>query len=218
MATSYILNCAQSFYIDPSAVKGAPLIDISSIDVFFNQKPKATGNKSGINYPGVVIYLVNMTPDKQPDIQPIISGNYAHSFARVEYVNIATSADASRPTKFHFAPPIPAETRKSKAFVIKFDGNEDFILWANKKGDDLVGTHIKSTGAVGKYYGDYYDTYHYDTTTQVLPVWNIKADVDLKFVVYAARFAANGVPYNSNNTMSDVYGENGTPYSNLSII
>jgi hypothetical protein len=214
MTTSQIFNGAASFYLDPSAVKGAPLIDISSIDIFFNQKPKATGNKSGITNPGVTMYIVKVDANKQPNINPIINGNYTYSVARVVYNDIATSADASRPTNFKFSPTVPIESGQTYAFVFKFDGNEDFILWKDKKGDLLVGSSIKSSGAAGKYYGDFYDSYYYDPTTQIPPVWNVKTDVDLKFKVYAARYAANGLAYTAQTAPSALLGSTGTAYSN----
>lgn len=196
-AIRQVLNFAQSFYVDPETVAGAREVGISSIELFFKQKPNPTGNKSGISNPGVDIFIVETTPDKRPVIEPIILGSYQQSIARVEYVNITVSANASRATKFKFSSPVKIQTGKEYAIVGKYDGNEDFVLWTSKQGDLLVGTNKVSPGPSGKYIGNYYTTLYVTPQPGVVvpavePAWVPISDTDLKFKVNVARYAING--------------------------
>ena len=192
-----IYNLAQSFFLDSQSVAGAKKVGISAIEVFFKEKPNPTTNKSGINNPGVVLMIVPTNPDKQPIISPIFNGNQNYDFARVEYPDIATSSNASRPTKFKFTKPVLVETDQEYAFILRFDGNEEFNLWSSKQGDLLLGTNKVSPGPSGKYTGNYYTSFYVPPATSVAPSgtsssWKFSADMDLKFKVYVARYAING--------------------------
>jgi flagellar assembly factor FliW len=145
----------QNIYIDKDSLKGAKEAAISSIDLFFNQKPSATNNKSNIKNPGATLFLVDVDYSRKPDISQIVVGNAYKNFARVEYHNIITSATASRKTTFRFESPIIIETNKEKSIVVVFDGNEDFVLWKNKKNDKLINTNVVSVGAFGPLVGDF---------------------------------------------------------------
>jgi hypothetical protein len=192
-----IYNLAQSFFLDSQSVQGAKKVGISAIDVFFKEKPNPTGNKSGINNPGVVLMIVPTNPDKIPIISPIYNGSYNYDFARVEYPDITTSSNASRPTKFKFSTPVLLETDKEYAFILRFDGNEQFNLWFSRQGDLLLGTNNVSPGPSGKYAGNYYTSYYVPPTTNadsigISTTWKFLSDTDLKFKVYVARYAISG--------------------------
>lgn len=146
-------NLAQTFFIDPSIVQNAAEISLTAIDLYFKGKPRAVNNKSTIKNPGVEIYIVN-TVNSIPVIDDILKSHY--SMGRVEYANIRATTDASEATKFTLKRPFKVKTNKEYAIVVKYDGNENFVLWTSKKGDLLVGTTKVSPGPSGKYIGNYY--------------------------------------------------------------
>lgn len=199
-----IFNFAQSFFIDSQAVKNAKEVDISSIDLYFKTKPRATGNKSGIEDPGVTIFLCEVDGNKNPDITQFINGTPL-GVATTEYTDIEDSSDASRKTKFRFDTPIKVKTDKEYAFVAIFEGNENFELWTSKQGDLLVGTNNISPGPSGKYVGNYYNALTITTQSlsagvdptkpnNISATWRPSTDTDLKFDVNVARYYVNGIP------------------------
>ena len=143
---------AQTFFIDPSVVQNAPEISLTSVDLYFKSRPKADQNKSGIKNPGVEVYITE-TINSIPVLYDVL---VSHRFARREYADIRATSDASAATKFTFNKPIKVKTNKEYAIVLKFDGNEDFVMWSSKQGDLLVGTTKVSPGPSGKYIGNYY--------------------------------------------------------------
>ncbi len=213
---------AQTFFIDPAIVQNAAEISITAVDLYFKSKPKSQQNKSGIQYPGVEVYIVS-TVNSIPTLYDTLATN---NFARREYVDIRSTADASEATKFTFKNPIKVKTNKEYAVVVKYDGNEDYELWSSKQGDLLVGTTKVSPGPSGKYAGSYYtyvngpvstsssspsgnaaplvdqtnnsntaDPWTSVTTNPDSPslfTWKSISDTDLKFRVYCARYFQSG--------------------------
>jgi hypothetical protein len=199
-----VFNLAQSFFIDPQVVKGAKTVGISSVDLFFKSKPASSGNKSGMDSPGVSLFICPVNAEKIPDVISYVNG-FKTPIARAEYVDIATSSDASIPTNFKFEIPVTVETGKEFAFVAIYDGNESFDVWTSKQGDLLLGTNKPSPGPSGKYVGNYYGVFYLNPTTTsindtstvitdgILSKWKPLSDTDMKFNVNAARYAFNGV-------------------------
>jgi hypothetical protein len=199
-----VFNFAQSFFIDPESVKGAKNVGISSVDLYFKSKPPAVGNKSGINNPGVYIFVCPISADGSPDISQFLRGFHI-PVARVPHYDIQTSSDATRVTNFKFEHPVFVDTGKEYAFVAIYEGNESFNPWTSKQGDLLLGTNKVSPGPSGKYVGNYYGTYYANpagssiTNTQtvftpgITSTWKPLKDTDLKFTVNIARYAINGV-------------------------
>ena len=195
-------NLAQTFFVDPSTVANAPIVGISSVDLYFKSKPSATNNKSGIQYPGVTVYLVP-TINSIPNLDSL-TNSADIILARVEFNSISASADASLPTRFSFTRPISVDTGLEFAILVAYDGNEDFLLWTSKQGDLLYGTTKVSPGPSGKYIGNYYSYLSSPSNTVTANMayastnWNPSTDTDLKFNVYVARYAINGVPVSAN--------------------
>lgn len=189
---------AQTFYLDPDVVQGAKKVGISSIDLFFAMKPRAVNNKSGIKNPGVTVFICPTDPDKTPIIDPIYEGRKNFEPARTNFVNIEVSSDASRATNFEFDRPIEVETGKEYAFLVRFDGNEDFMLWTSVQNDILLGTNKKSPGPSGKYTGNLYTAISLNPAdrdnakSEIRPKWKFLNNTDLKFKIYVARYAING--------------------------
>ncbi|MEI8285801.1 MAG: hypothetical protein WCG15_00740 [Actinomycetes bacterium] len=197
-------NLAQTFYVDKSLVQNADDIVITSVDLYFKSKPKATNNKSGITNPGVSVLLASVIEGDVPDIKNTyqISERWAHK----DYSDIAVSNNASTKTNFKFDKPVIVETNKSYAVVVCYDGNEDFTLWSAKEGDLLVGTTNPAPGTFAKNVGNYYEpvsqptfssnieAYDWESAVNSSPgglnngVWKPIKDLDLKFSVYCGRF------------------------------
>lgn len=237
---SVIFNFAQSFFVDPQSVKDAKEVDLSSVDLYFKEKPRATGNKSGIENPGVSIFICEIDANKNPNVMPYLGG-VATSIAKVAYPEIVASADASGLTKFKFDRPVRIKTGIEYAVVGIFDGNENFSLWSSKQGDILLGSNKPSPGPSGKYVGSYYNSIVISTQDlssgvdetkplSIIASWRPSSDTDLKFNVNIARYSVNGVPVGnssmesvlpvnsviyaiqSDNSANIVYGSNGVTY------
>lgn len=179
---------AQTFFVDPSSVGNATEVNVTSVELFFKQKPGPVSS-SGISNPGVTVYLV---PVKNK--VPVTGSLSSMPYARLEYDQILTSTDATSASKFIFSDSIPIKTNTEYAIVVKYDGNSsEFKLYAAKEGEWLLGTKTVSGGVNGQYIGNYF-TYSAYTTN-----WIPSKDIDLKFNINAARYAISGTPV-SNTT------------------
>ena len=194
-----LFNLAQTFYVDGDAVAKSDNIVLSSINLYFKGVPKATNNKSGINSPGVTVTIAKVLPDGSPDINGLVD----RAVSRLEYSSINYSADASALTNFSFSSyPIILQTNQTYAILVKYDGDEDFVLWSARENDIIVGTNQRAAGAFAKNVVGYYEL-----TEVLLPsapnssnsasvgystgsssVWKSLKDMDLKFTVFCARF------------------------------
>lgn len=172
---------AQTFYIDKAAVKSAPSVLLTSVKLYFKRKPKATNNRSGIVNPGVVIGISETDNSYSPDSARIIKG----TTVRLSYDQVNALADASVASVFTFDAPVSVASDRFYAIVIKFE-DPDFELWQNVQGDRLVNTNTPSPGASGSSDGKFYQFNNYSAP---LPMNN----VDLKYKVSVAKFAANTV-------------------------
>ena len=205
-------NIAQTFFIDPSVVQNASQVGITGVNLYFKSKPLASGNKSGILNPGVEVDLVSTT-NSIPNLSDLSAVTSVNMIARVEYVNILSSGDSLTPTRFEFDTPILVSTGTEYSIIVKYDGNEDFVLWTSVQGDLLVGTNKVSPGPSGKYIGSYY-TYISPTAANTASAaannayassnWRPLSTTDLKFNVFVARYAVSGVAVNSSSVAANV--------------
>jgi hypothetical protein len=152
-------NYAQTFFLDPSVVKNASEVAITKISLFFRAKPKEKDNRSGITGPGVeliIVPCVNGIPaiTSQGTIRPTEATEHGARFSsgptevsRIEWNQIQPSIDGSVATQFMFKKPVMVKSNAEYAILVKFDGNEDYVLWANKKGDLIVNTKTVSPGS-----------------------------------------------------------------------
>jgi hypothetical protein len=160
-------NIAQTFQLDPSLAKNSSEVGISRVDLYFRAKPPFENNKSGILNPGVevtVVPCINGVPDTNGVgvIRPTEPSEHGARFlfsadglvSRKEWGEINASSDASSPTIFRFERPIFLNTGHEYAIVVKFDGNEDFIVWTSKNGNPLVDTGSSSPGTSGPFVGN----------------------------------------------------------------
>lgn len=173
---------AQTFYINRDAVKYSEDAIITGVDVFVRSKPRAESNKSGIFKPGVTLMLLGVSGDDIPDVNKIISTSISYN----QYDAIVATSDANTPTRFSFKEPTVLKTNTSYAIAISCDGDEDYVFWTCKEGENVVGTNSISAGATAKYVGKYYEH-----STSSSSKWKPLNNVDLKFKVYCGTYSAN---------------------------
>lgn len=228
----------QTFFLDSAPVNGALEAGISQIDLYFRAKPKSTNNKSGIDRPGVEVSIISVSngipvisdvstirPNEPTEHGARFAPRY--EIARKEWGEIIATPDASAPTSFTFSSPMFVKTRQEYGILIKIDGQEDYILWSNKKGSALVGTTTPSQGVSDKYVGNFFSYIGPNNTNvnnltptsssqsnMVVPTlgpdnayvqsnWKPSTDLDLKFKVYVARYFHAGFPVSGNTTIQN---------------
>ena len=171
-----MFNKAQSFFLDSSAAQGASVVFVTSIDLFFKDKPQANKTQSGSEKPGITLNICEVK-----DGIPNIGSADVKTVARVEYDNINTSSSADTSTKFTFDTPAPLKTDKQYAFLIKFDNNEVFQLWRNRVDEVDINTGVASKLSSGKVDGNAFDI---TNGSDITPL----SDVDYKFKINVAKF------------------------------
>lgn len=215
-----MFNLAQVFYVAADSVKNSAKIGISKVDLFFAAKPKITGNKSGIYAPGVEVFLSEVS-NGIPSVFPIKASALEQPIkSRREYSEISTSNDGTVPVTFQFPTPVQIKTDMFYAIIIKFDGNEDFLLWEARAGDFLINTETVCDGPSGTYIGNLYG---YVGPSMIYPDsvatgfsgenWKPYNNQDLKFSVYCARYFTEGVPNANSTNTSDFVTTNGSSIS-----
>lgn len=175
-----MFNSAISFYVDANAVNYATETWVTTVELYFKSKPKEFNNASGINRPGVNIYLCEADAENIFTHKTILA-----SHARLEYDQIAAMSDASVSSVFRFGSPIKLSTNRYYAILVMFD-DPDFVMWKSVQGDKIVGTNTPSSGPQGSYAGKYYE---YNSTG----VWKPLNNIDPKFKINVARFTSNNV-------------------------
>jgi hypothetical protein len=202
-------NLAQSFFIDKGLVQNAPSVRIAAVDLYFKSKPSATENFSGVNTPGVTVFIV-------PTIYgvPKLNKNDEYELSRLPYAQILTSSDATAATRFRFHMPVSVSTDREFALVVSYDGNAPFVLWNSVQGDLLLNSTTISPGPSGKYTGSYFefvssasDSTDQDTSNSYLNEddykrnWNALSDTDLKYQICVARYSHSGYAVSANVTL-----------------
>jgi hypothetical protein len=205
---------AQNFYWDSASFAGATEAALAKVEVYVRARPSANNNRSGILDPGATMFVV-------PTVNsiPLLDNINDAPRARLEYSELFPSTDANTKSAFKFDPPVSLPTNKEYSFILHYDGDEDYILWRDVKGELMTGTTQVSPGHpvkdVGKYfvmgtavptptpnntpigssntvYSNSLSNTQTGNTSYNLANWQPKADTALKFTVYAARYAFNG--------------------------
>ena len=184
-------DLAQSFYVDKDAVRQADTIFITSVDLYFKNKPVAGRTKTGIYKPGVSLYICPVDND-----YPVLDQAYPE-VARVEYDNINETSIASTKTNFRFNFPIPIKTARMYSILIKLDGSDDdFKLWWNKAGEKILNTTNNTQVSSGKVDGFFYTITNGKTLTSL-------KDADLKFNLNIAKFTSETATYKLHNSYNE---------------
>lgn len=187
-------NIVETFYISQASVNGAGYVFLTSVDLYFKQKPTTTNNASGINNPGVTFFLCELDNGVPKTDSPLLE-----SVVRKSYSDITAISDASIATNIAFTSPIAVNTDKMYGIVVVPD-DPAYQLWYSKQGDRLVGTNTPSPGPSGRFNGDYYEYYNTDPTS--LP------DRDLKMSINIAKFTSNTVTVELINGAYEIFTVN----------
>lgn len=175
-----LFDYIQTFYVDPAAVNGATTVKLTGIELFFKSKPTRTRNRSGINSPGVILFICGTKADGSPDPTSVFSG----STVKVSYDNIAALGDASVATTFAFPNKVSLPVGRYYGIGVKFE-DPAYDLWYCKQGDRILGTNTPSPGAAGKNDGSLFQHTNTDTLKQL-------SSTDLKFRVNVAKYILDG--------------------------
>lgn len=193
-------DLAQTFFIDPDAAQQAPSVFVTSIDLFFYGKPVQGKAQSGINSPGVTVYLSGTTADNSPDLTFVKKD----VVARVEYANINVDTSGATPTTFTFSRPIRVETNVTAALLISFDGSDSgFRLWHNKAGQVQLGTTNQTSVTSGKVDGSMFVITNGNTLTP-------QKDADIAFKLRVAKFSTTPTAFKVKNRPYEILKVSGT--------
>jgi len=170
-------SMVQTFYADPDIVKGASEVTLTSVDLFFKNKPSQDGSASGNPNAGVAIAICEVEND-----QPNLQKTFAYSLAYKDYSRIYSFGDASSSTTFSFNQPLKLATGRFYGIVVMLE-DPGYTLWVNKTGDRLVGTNIPSPGVNSNKDGKLF-------SRNSSGVYNALSDTDIKFTLRCAKYIA----------------------------
>lgn len=192
-----MFDLAQTFYVDEKAVANSDTIAITSVELYFISKPSELKTKTGIDSPGVSLYIVPVDTNG-----PQTNSVFHTEGSRVEFSNILTSPTGVTATKFTFRNPVNCATGSMYAFCVHFDGSDpDFKLWYNKAGELKLGTTTKTQVSSGKADGNLYKI----TNGSVLTP---ERDADLKFKINIAKFTSLSQTFTITNRNYEILGIN----------
>jgi hypothetical protein len=191
----------QTFYIDPNAINQAKSCDLLDIVLYFRKVPGRKINISGIDDPGVNIYLVDVENDR-----PNVKRQYKNSLVSKKWVEITASPDASVPTTFTFAEPVTLQTGRFYGVCIDFE-DDNYLLWQSKKGEALVITGEVSPGSSKEHRGELFQITNIPVvadsssdTTLNNDIYRALDDQDIKFDVDIAEYNLDDVSLNLVNS------------------
>lgn len=177
---------AQTFYVDGEAVGGAGYAFLNSVHLYFKTKPASVGSPSSVSSgqlipnPGVTVFICETKTINGIDT-PDLTGYVRYGRSRNEYGSITTSDNGQTATIFSFPSPVPIQTGKSYAIVIRCDGNDtQYGLWRNKSGETYNGTQNPAV-TKGALDGQFFVITNGTTPTPLV-------DTDLKFILKGQKF------------------------------
>lgn len=168
-------SLVQTFFADKEIVQNAGEVFLTSVDLFFKNKPNINTSVSGNPQPGVSLAICEVENNS-----PVVEKTVSNSLTRKNYDEIFSYSDASTPTTFSFSQPIRLSTDRFYGIVVIFE-DPSYELWKNVVGDKLVGTNIASSGGNSNKDGKLFSRNNSG-------VFNPSSDVDLKFDIKCARF------------------------------
>lgn len=212
-----LFNIAQTFYVDPSVVGQNQVVQVTSVDIYFKFKPPGLNNLSGMNYPGITVYLSDTIYNV-----PLVNANTFNNYARAEWTSISTTSDSSIPTRFVFTNPVSVKTGKLYSLLLSYDGNETFYPWTAIQGEDIVGTTTVYNSSSGNLIGNFYDYVSNgdgiaspelaQTQADYMSFWTPLLGTQMTFDVKAARYFINGNPVNTTNVPALTTVNAGVPF------
>jgi len=185
----------QTVYIDPLAVANSTQVYISSISLYNKSRPNQYVNQSGIQSPGMTLYVVP-TKNGVPNFGLITN----YPFARKEYIEITPSLDGSLSTTFTFDKNVLVNTGETYGFVVVADGNDPgYIWWEAVVGQIDVVTGSKITNLGNQFNGEFFDL------TSSASSWQSVSGIALKFDLNVSRYFVQGVAINNNSQTFDLH-------------
>lgn len=182
-------DLAQTFYVDPGGCQNSPSVSVTGVDLYFFTKPVQGKARSGIDTPGVTVYIGAVNTDGSPDLNSIVRD----PVARVEYANIVADPAGALPTHFAFSRPIQIRTGLKACFLISLDGSDPgFQLWYNKAGDKQYNSTVTSSVSSGKVDGHLFKITNGTSLTPQL-------DSDMTFKLYVASYDTTAKTYKIKN-------------------
>jgi hypothetical protein len=175
----------QTFDLDVNKLDNVEEVDITDISLFFKLKPRTLSNSSGVEKPGVSVFLVDVENG-----QPQVDTHYIKSAVKIPYDNITTSSDASAVTKFSFEDPITLRTGRQYGIAIDFE-DRGYLLWDCKVGDRKRGTNSVSPGPKKEYRGGLFgrsNSRRNFNNTSSLESFKQLTTTELKFAVSVAEY------------------------------
>ena len=164
---------AQTFIIPKDRVFGVDEVTLDSIDLYFDMKPHATKNASGIKEPGVVIALCEVEDDK-PRPDRVIK----KTVIKKEHNDVNAAPGTDIKTRFVFDKPIKVKADKHHAVLVKFE-DPGYKTCKNIIGVPDANTAVPSTGNKKSKHGGKHFRKSNDDPRGAKPV----NDRDLKFGV-----------------------------------
>lgn len=175
-------NYIQTFRIDPNLVADSPEVMITSVEVYFKSKPNEIKNTSGLNGPGISVWLCEVENE-----EPVPEKILTNSLKSISYDMIPTSDKADTACVVGFGSPAVAKPGSTYGIVIKFE-DPAFEIWENVQGQVLVnssGSNL-SLGSQGRFGGRLFRA----NDSGSHKAYN---DRDLKFKVNVAQFVSNNI-------------------------
>lgn len=176
---------SQTFYLDPNSVNQSASVFLTSVGLYFKNKPNATNNKSGITNPRVTITLSPTDNSGAPIFTSVIVG----SSVTLPYSAITVDPLAATQTVFTFATPVQLSTGKTYAINVQAD-DSDYALWFAQVGYNIVGGSQTTafSGFAGGSVGQLFD---YGNSGNITPINNAQ----LKYAVNIAQFTSSSATY-----------------------
>ena len=174
----------QTFYINPDSVEKSTDVTLTSVDLYFKNRPDLLDSISGSRDPGVQIAICELE-NGVPNSTNILKG----SVTRVGYDYINAFSRPTLATNFKFPDPVYCRSGKYYGICIYFE-DPLFSLWQNIQGQNLVSedgtTSTPSPGSgISNFDGVLYTS---DRSGDVISTYTPHSDRDLKFKVSVARF------------------------------
>lgn len=176
--TIHDFDMIQTFYADPDTVGGSGEMAITSVSLYFKNKPSTTKNVSGKPDPGVSVRICELV-NNEPALSRVFHGVVSYK----SYDEIYSFSDASTPTTFGFTTPVKIKTGRIYGIVISLE-DASYELWTNRNGDAIVGTSNISPGTRTIKDGKLY-------LRNNSSIFKALSDTDLKFTVSAAQYTSN---------------------------
>ena len=171
---------SQTFYLDPNRVAASSIAFLTSVNLYFEKKPDANINVSGITNPTVSISISDTTSTGSP----IYSRKYQSSNVTKAYSAVSVSNTAATPTTFTFSQPLQLDTGKTYSINVSAD-DPGYVLWRAQTGNVILGT--SNSPFAGFSGGDQGQLYDYGNDGVLTPITNTQLKYDIKI----AQFSSN---------------------------